>query len=178
MGFAYRFCNYGRHPLSGQKITASVFASKPFMVVENEILKGGIIIDMYNILSEYLQLQTEVIVRKSWIQCIQDVSVKNPDFFSTFYFLCFGLQVLRGEAQVSLSQIQFVYHLGDVSSFNFVIDIYPFERVPQQVPKYANIVLTLDSWTWLWFGISFMLVVLTMYATGFKFMVTYYQKKP
>ncbi len=38
------------------------------------------------------------------------------------------LQVFKGEADLSLYQLQIMYHLGDVSSFTYMVNMFPFRE--------------------------------------------------
>ncbi len=71
-----RICNDGNLPLYGRNVRASVFAMTPWVYTdENKELKGGIIVEIFKVIAEYLEFDYEIVLRSNWFRFFENGTV-------------------------------------------------------------------------------------------------------
>ncbi len=59
-------CSNGNHPLHGKTLKASVFAAEPLLFLDKDAIKGGVLIEMFKALGQYLEFNHEILLRRNW----------------------------------------------------------------------------------------------------------------
>ncbi len=65
-----RLCNGGNQPFYGKTISATLFAFKPFLYVDDDDDESiyGVVVDMFKVLSHYLHFDYNIEVGKTWFE--------------------------------------------------------------------------------------------------------------
>ncbi len=70
----FRLCNRGQLPLHGKFIRASVYGYSPYLDL-NTVTNEGVLIDYFDILSEFLQFDYEIVMSHSWFDFFANGSI-------------------------------------------------------------------------------------------------------